>query len=141
MHVRLKHDCCTCMKLFIDNNLSPMIAKSLHPFLSKNGGKAVHLRDMFDPHVTDIEFLQYLHETGEEWTIFSADRFKKTPERSVLSKPNLNYVKATKSFNKLALNIQISKIFVYICQWKESTIGGGKWFECKESGKLKPLKK
>ena len=129
------------MKLFIDNNLSPMIAKSLHPFLSKDGGKAVHLRDMFNPSVTDREFLQNLYETGEEWTIFSADRFRNPTERSVLTKTNLNYINAHKAFTTLALNMQISKIFVNICQWRDLTIGKGKWFECKANGKLELLSK
>lgn len=98
-----------------------------------------HLREVLPKYVTDVEIFEYLVNDGNDWTIFSSDRFRKIAERETLASTNLTYILAGKSFNKLDLHIQISKIFLHINEWEKLTLAGGERFECTANGKLKPM--
>jgi hypothetical protein len=59
------------VKLLLDNNLSPKLARALHA-LSQPEHEVHHLRDLFDPKTPDEEWLQQLGAEGG-WVIVSGD--------------------------------------------------------------------
>lgn len=67
------------MKLFVDNNLSPYLARSMHQIVSVNGDIVVALRDKFSPGTSDLEWIQELgNERG--WAVLTDDhRIRKNP--------------------------------------------------------------
>jgi hypothetical protein len=61
------------MKCFVDNNISPAIAAALNVLSEREGVAVVHLRDMFHRKVTDIEWLESLAKSDDEWFVLSGD--------------------------------------------------------------------
>lgn len=57
------------MKLFVDNNLSPRVARALDVLFED---EAIHLRDRFDPAISDVDWIA---ELGRErsWCVLSGD--------------------------------------------------------------------
>jgi hypothetical protein len=41
------------LKVFLDNNLSPYLARALHTLLEPEGDQIVHLTDRFEPNIED----------------------------------------------------------------------------------------
>lgn len=60
------------MKVIIDENLPPALARSLHAlFAGKH--EVVHVRDRFGPGVKDVEWIGQLSSEGR-WVVISGDR-------------------------------------------------------------------
>lgn len=59
------------MKVLVDENLSPAIAKALDALFAEH--QIVHLREKFGPGVTDKEWIETLSTEGR-WVILSGDR-------------------------------------------------------------------
>lgn len=60
------------MKILVDENLSPALAKALNA-LFVGTHTVVHLRDRFQPGVSDLEWIEALSTEGR-WAIISGDR-------------------------------------------------------------------
>lgn len=58
--------------MFFDNNLSPYLARGLSEILTPEGVSVVHLRDMFDPSISDVQWIESLSEEGD-WVVISGD--------------------------------------------------------------------
>lgn len=88
------------MKLFVDNNLPPSLAKALDALITPY--RAVHLRDKFQPHTADLEWIATLKQEGQ-WAILSQDQFREsTAERKALAESGLVvYWLSGKQWNKL----------------------------------------
>ncbi|PIP02706.1 MAG: hypothetical protein COW18_14035 [Zetaproteobacteria bacterium CG12_big_fil_rev_8_21_14_0_65_54_13] len=79
------------MKFFLDNNLSPALARALHEltYLASNKTHSViALRDMFPANTQDTEWIQTLADEGG-WVVISQDKFKKSMEPEVLRRAGL----------------------------------------------------
>jgi hypothetical protein len=61
------------LKVFIDNNLSPYLARALHTLLEPEGDQATHLTDRFPPDTEDRAWIDALAAEGG-WVVISADR-------------------------------------------------------------------
>lgn len=60
------------MKVLVDENLSPALARSLHALF--NGDHLiVHVREKFDAGISDIEWIEALNSEGR-WAVLSGDR-------------------------------------------------------------------
>ncbi len=73
------------MKVFLDNNLSPAIARALNELARHENWSVSHLRDFFPPDVSDAHWIAELGKDGG-WTVISADvRLMRRPhERAAL---------------------------------------------------------
>ena len=60
------------MKVLLDENLSPVLARSLAA-LFPNEHQIFHLRDKFGAGVRDIDWIKYLSDEGR-WIVISGDR-------------------------------------------------------------------
>lgn len=64
------------MNLFFDNNVSPRLARTVKAFFADKRGEehdAYHLKDLFPPNATDVEWFQGLQKKGGEWVIVTSD--------------------------------------------------------------------
>lgn len=61
------------MKIFLDNNLSPYLARALHTLLEPEGDQVVHLSDRFTPDTEDRVWIEALA-AESDWVVVSADR-------------------------------------------------------------------
>lgn len=60
------------MKVLVDENLSPALARSLHALF--NGDHLIiHVREKFDAGISDIEWIEALNSEGR-WAVLSGDR-------------------------------------------------------------------
>ena len=59
------------MRFFLDNNLSPRVARALHCLVEPRHSVA-HLKDRFAADITDVEWMSALVDKPE-WIILSAD--------------------------------------------------------------------
>ena len=62
------------MKVLFDNCTSPVMASTLNGFIQGDGHEAVHLRDLPLDHPTDVEWIEYLARTGDEWLVVTGDQ-------------------------------------------------------------------
>jgi hypothetical protein len=61
------------LKAFLDNNLSPHLARALHALLEPDGDQVVHLSDRFPQNTADQDWIEVLAAEGG-WVVISADR-------------------------------------------------------------------
>lgn len=63
------------MNLFFDNNISPRLARTVKAFFAEKRGEhdAFHLKDLFPPNATDVEWFHGLTERGMNWVIVTSD--------------------------------------------------------------------
>jgi len=89
------------LKLFLDNNLPPSLAKALDALIAPTH-QAIHLRDKFPPHTPDIEWIAVLKRESD-WAILSQDQFRESAaERKALAESGLVvYWLSGKQWNKL----------------------------------------
>ena len=67
------------MKFFLDNNLPPALARSLHALSERSGHQVVHLSEKFNRDIADADWIRALAEEGD-WIIVSGDiRIPKNP--------------------------------------------------------------
>lgn len=73
------------MKVFLDNNLSPAIARGLGELAKHESWSVHHLRDFFPPSVGETDWIKELG-ADKGWTVLSADiRLLRRPhERAAL---------------------------------------------------------
>ena len=60
------------MRFFFDNNIAPVIARSLHELSKDDGHRVVHLREKFAVDTPDIIWIGSLA-TEKWWTVVSGD--------------------------------------------------------------------
>lgn len=78
------------MRVFLDNNLSPYLARALNALLEPEGDQVVHLTDLFAPDIPDHEWITALSAAGE-WVVVSGDIriFRNRPEREAWRRSRL----------------------------------------------------
>ena len=66
------------MRLFFDNNLAPRLAHGFREFVAGEH-EVIHLRDRFQPNISDVEWMQALA-AEHGWVVISGDvRIGKNP--------------------------------------------------------------
>ena len=129
------------MKVIIDENLSPALAKALNALF---GGEheIVHIRQKFGPRVIDTEWIVQLSTEGR-WIVISGDSkiTKRKAEQAAFRNsrligfflaPALNSAKVTKQMQRLlALWDDIENI--------AKLVAGGAMYELPISGKIRQL--
>lgn len=60
------------MKVLVDENLPPALARSLHALFEPEHA-VIHIRERFGPGITDVEWIRGLSQEGR-WAIISGDR-------------------------------------------------------------------
>jgi hypothetical protein len=60
------------LRVFLDNNLSPYLARALNALLEPEGDQVVHLTDRFAADIPDRDWIATLATEGE-WVVISAD--------------------------------------------------------------------
>jgi len=137
MRVNLKAGFYDRMHLLIENNLSPLIAKILHPYLLQElQGQAVHLSEKYSRTITDAELFRNLDNDEYQWTILSIDRFSNSGEKHALRQTQLKYINPNRTFSRQSLHIQVARIFLNMDHWQDCINGPNYWFKCNANGKL-----
>ena len=68
------------MKVLVDNNISPRLAKALSELEGPHGVQVVHLKDKFSPNTPDVEWMSALGEEGG-WCVLTCDvRISRNPD-------------------------------------------------------------
>lgn len=72
-------------KVLFDHNMPPMLARSLHEILQKDGHEAHALRDKFKVDISDIDYFDQLG-SGGNWIVISKDlnNAKKKAEKAAI---------------------------------------------------------
>jgi hypothetical protein len=74
------------MNYFIDNNLSPRIARALCALEGEHGDKVIHLKDKFDQKTTDEEWMTSLGHEKTGLLLHAIKGFQKIHMKSKLGK-------------------------------------------------------
>lgn len=79
------------MKLLLDNNLPPALARALHELTIReweNRHQVTHLRERFAANTPDTEWIAMLAQEGG-WVVITHDRLNKGLEREALKRAGL----------------------------------------------------
>lgn len=76
------------MKLFVDNNLPPALARALHALSEPSGHCAVHLKEKFQQDISDSDWITTLSNEGG-WSVVTHDKLNKGLEREALRRAGL----------------------------------------------------
>lgn len=76
------------MKLFLDNNLPPALARALAALSEPDKHTVSHLKEKFSPNVVDITWIEALSKEGG-WVIITHDNLNKGLEREALRRAGL----------------------------------------------------
>jgi hypothetical protein len=78
------------VKLALDENLPPSLARATHALLEPEGGRAISIPDFFGAGFADIAWITALHNEGG-WAVLTADRKLRTRphERLALQRSGL----------------------------------------------------
>ncbi len=105
------------MNLFVDNNLSPLIARTLAVFLESEDGMAVHPRDKNDldiEHDTkDVVWMKKLQTHKRDWCVLSGDVkiMRNLGEKKAWQESGLTGFFVRKSFKQKPLELQLAQLF------------------------------
>lgn len=98
------------MKVFFDNCTAPVLAATLHGFISTDGHSAHHIRDVAGlprgRNSLDVEWIEMLRREPERWMFISADSriLKNHAERAALRGAGLHGFVLAKGFQKMPMN-------------------------------------
>lgn len=87
------------MKFFVDNNLPPSLARALNELSSPDGHSVTHIRDKFEEHPTDLQWITALASDGD-WVVITRDKLSKGIEREALRRAGLRTFMLDKSWSK-----------------------------------------
>lgn len=99
------------MRAFFDNCTSPTLAATIDGFVRHRAHGAVHIRDLpCGRHATDIEWIQYLASTGDDWLVITGDgRIQKNrAERLAFRQAGLRGFVLAPAYQKTPLHHQAS---------------------------------
>jgi hypothetical protein len=104
------------MKVFIDNNLSPRIARSLQALFGDKH-EIVCLKDKFPENAKDIDWIKSLSEDGK-WVVISGDQriTKNKAEKLVFKNSKLIGFFMSRGFFKKGPVIQVARLLL---QWNK----------------------
>lgn len=62
------------MNVLFDNCTSPVMASTLNGFIESSGHKAIHIRQLPLTNPTDIQWIEYLADSPEQWLVVTGDQ-------------------------------------------------------------------
>lgn len=94
------------MKVLFDNCTSPVMASTLDGFIRSDGHRALHIRQLPLTNPTDIEWIEYLAHSGEDWLVFTGDQRirKNKAEATAFRRANLRAVVLAQGYQKTPMN-------------------------------------
>lgn len=104
------------MNILFDNCTSPVMASTLHGFIRSDGHHALHIRDLPLSHPTDIEWINYLAGTKQEWLVITGDQRirKNRAEAQAFRNASLRGVILASSYQRTPMH-RCCSVIVY--QW------------------------
>lgn len=132
------------MKLLVDNNLPPRLAKALNIIVEVDGHSVTALRELFPENTKDIEWIEELGNDGG-WTVVSLDmRITKRPaEKLAWRRSKLKGFFLAPGWASLGVEEKTARLLLW---WpklvqQEGLVGPGAIFEVpvKSGSKLKQL--
>lgn len=130
------------MKVIVDENLPPALARALNEILSPDH-TVQHVRDRFPAGTTDREWIETLSAEGR-WVVISGDRrITRSPaERHVFRRSRLVGFFLSKGLNKARTIKQMERLLALwdTIETQASIVEGGAMFELPMSStRLKPI--
>jgi hypothetical protein len=106
------------MKVFFDNCTSPVMARTLHGFISRDRHEAVHVRDLPLTHPTDVQWIDYLAAERGDWIVITGDgRIRRNrAEWAAFRQAGLKGVVLAPAYQKTPLHKQCA---VLLYQWPD----------------------
>lgn len=117
------------MKLLLDNNLPPALARALHELTVRewdNTHRVTHLRERFDANTPDTEWVSALAQE-ENWVVVTHDQLNKGAEREVLRRAGLKVFWLDGSWKNHAFwdkAVQLARWWPRIIEQAEGIHGG-----------------
>ena len=117
------------MKLLLDNNLPPALARALHELTIReweNLHQVTHLRDRFAANTADAEWIAMLAQEGG-WIVITHDRLNKGLEREALKRAGLKVFfldGGWKDHNFWEKAVQLARWWPRIIEQAEGISGG-----------------
>ena len=91
------------MKVFVDHNISPHLARGLHCILAPEGHTVTALEDKFDRGVADATWIGQLGREGGWWVLSDDHRVKtRPPERAAWRAANMRGLFLAKGWRTLS---------------------------------------
>lgn len=132
------------MKVFVDNDIAPSVARAVHQAVLTSGDTAVALRDKFAQDAKDIEWIKKLENEGG-WVVVSADKriTRNKIERDAFRSTNLIGFFLAPGWSKITIIEQTARLLLWWPRLKVQTnlVRGGSAFELpiNAGSKLKSL--
>lgn len=99
------------VKVLLDHNMPPAIARSLHELIKIDGHEALALRDHFNVNISDIDYFSQLT-PGRHWIVISKDlqNSRKKAERMAILENRLVAFYLSPGLQKKRINEQAAAI-------------------------------
>jgi len=90
------------LKVYFDNCTSPIMARTLAGFLEDTPHEVFHARDLGLANKPDIQWIEHLSSTGDDWIVFTGDgRIRKNPaEREAYRRARMKGVVLAPAYQK-----------------------------------------
>ena len=81
------------MRCLFDNQMSPRLARAINEMEGKNAIAVKHLREKFEPSISDVEWMQRLAEEGDWFVVTKDNKIRERAyEMEIWEKSNLPIV-------------------------------------------------
>lgn len=97
------------VKVLLDHNMPPRIARALHQLVKDDGHKVFALRDLFPPTITDVDYFARL---GKDWIVISKDlqNSRKKAERAAILRNSIVAFYLSRGLQKKKIGEQAAAI-------------------------------
>ena len=104
------------MKVLFDNCTSPVMARTLHGFISGEGDEAIHIRELPLDHPSDLEWMNYIRHEGSDWLVVTGDHrlSRNKAERIAFQRARLKGVVLANAYQKSPMSRRCAAL---IAQW------------------------
>ena len=130
------------VKVLLDHNMPPAIARALHELIATDGHEARALRDLFEIDVGDVEYFDRLGSTGN-WIIISKDlsNAKKKAERAAILRNRLVAFYLSPALQKKHITMQAAAILWHwpSMQTQRELVERGLFQLPENKGRFRPL--
>lgn len=94
------------MKVLFDNCTSPIMAATLDGFIRVDRHEAIHIRQLPLTDPKDVEWIDYLSRTGDQWLVVTGDQRirKNKPEAIAFRRANLRAVVLAPAYQKTPMH-------------------------------------
>ena len=130
------------MKVFVDENLSPALAKALNALFAGEH-EVVHIRERFGPRVEDKVWIERMSEDGR-WVVLSGDRriSRSRATQAAFRNSRLIGFFLASALNAARVTTQMQRL---LALWEDieaisKSVAGGSMYEVPIKGKIRQLR-